>query len=218
VKTAFVTGGSSDIGQEIIRKLRAQDWDVIAPGHKQLDLSDLDALSSKVDELVRDTPTLDAVVHVAGVWHDDQTAFRKDLEDYTPKQIAETMNVGLTGFMIVLSKLLPKLPQDGTVIGISGTFSDGASGWLPYYTSKRGLEDMLAGLAHDYPSGPKVFGISPADTVTKAYERFFPEYVSEAQPAAAVAKAVADLIVNPNVESGTVVELRNSSVQPGFHQ
>lgn len=217
MKTAFITGGSSDIGQEIIRTLHGQDWEVIAPSHSQLDLSDLSVVATEVQKLTKDALAVDAVIHVAGVWHDKQTAFHKDLEDYTPEQIATTMNVGLTGFMICLSALLPKLPQDGTVVGVSGTFADGASGWLPYYVSKRGLEDMLVGLAQDYPSGPRVFGVSPADTATRAYEKFFPQYVAEAQPASVVAEAVCALLTDPKVPSGTVVELRASRVRAGFH-
>jgi NAD(P)-dependent dehydrogenase (short-subunit alcohol dehydrogenase family) len=158
------------------------------------------------------------VIHVAGIWHDDQAAFRKDLEDYSDAQIADAMNVGLTGFMILLSRLLPKMPRDSTIIGVSGTFADGASGWLPYYTSKRGLEDMLVGLSQDYPNGPQVFGVSPADTATKAYEKFFPQYVDEAQPADVVAKEVSRLLAKPDVVTGTIIELRDSKTRPGFHR
>jgi NAD(P)-dependent dehydrogenase (short-subunit alcohol dehydrogenase family) len=218
VKTAFITGGSSDIGQAVAARLAEHSWEIIAPSHKELDLSKLDTIAHKVDKGTRHAQVIDAVIHIAGIWHDSQSVYRKDLEDYTVQQIADAMNVGLTGFMLCLRTLLPKMPKDGTVIGISGTFADGASGWLPYYTSKRGLEDLLVGLAQDYPSGPRAYGISPADTATRPFQKFFPEYVSDAQPAESVAQEVLQLLSNDLVPSGSVVELRRSVSRPGFHK
>jgi len=217
-KAAFVTGGSSDIGQAIIDVLAENGWEVVAPSHKDLDLAKLDTIADRTERAIKDAIKIDAVVHVAALWHDDEQAFRKDLEDYTSEQIADAMGVGLTGFMIALSRLLPKMPKSGAVVGISSTFAGGASGWLPYYASKRGLEDLLVGLADDYPSGPRAYGVSPADTATKAFERFYPEHLGSAQPAASVAKAVYGLLTEPAVPSGSIVQLRNSHTGPGFHK
>ena len=221
MRTVLVTGGSSDIGRAISEMLVESGWQVIAPSRKDLDLADLHTISHKAKKLVRDVLTLDAIIHVAGVWHDDESSFNKDLEDYTTVQIADAMNVGLTGFMILLSVLIPLMPKNGTVIGISGIFSDaknGADGWLPYYVSKRGLEDLLVGLAQDYPYGPHAYGISPAGTATKALGRFFPEDMAAAQPAAAIAAEVHQLLAKPRVSSGGVVTLRNAVARPGFHK
>jgi NAD(P)-dependent dehydrogenase (short-subunit alcohol dehydrogenase family) len=217
MKTAFLTGGSSGIGQAIKLLLEENGWEVIAPSHKELDLSRLDTVADKTAQAVKDAVTIQSVIHVAGIWHDEQAVFRKDLEDYTPEQVAATLNVGLTGFMIALSRLLPKMPKDGAVVGISGTFADGASGWLPYYVSKRGLEDLLIGLSQDYPNGPRVYGVSPADTATEAYARFFPEHTSGAQPPEAVAQEVYRLLTTA-VPTGSVVEVRHSVAKPGFHK
>jgi NAD(P)-dependent dehydrogenase (short-subunit alcohol dehydrogenase family) len=217
MKTAFITGGSSSIGQEIVKQLQDASWDIIAPGHGELDLANVDTIAKRTDKMIDGIRQIDTVIHVAGVWHDNTVAFTKDLEDYTPQQIVTAMNVGVTGFMVVLSRILPHMSQDGMVIGISGTFISGASGWLPYYTSKRALEDMLVGLAQDYPKGPLVYGVSPADTATRAYEKFFPQYMDEAQPASAVADVVMNLLTYPTQKSGTVVEIRNAKARPGFH-
>ena len=218
MKTAFITGGSSDIGRAIAGTLSGEGWSVIAPSRKELDLSKLDSIGAKTEKIIEDVTALDAVIHVAGVWHDDESVYRKDLEDYSAGQIADIMNVSLTGFMVLLSNLLPKMPKNGAVIGVSGTFADGASGWLPYYVSKRGLEDMLVGLSQDYPSGPRVYGVSPADTATQAYARFFPENISDAQPVEIVARTVHRLLGDTAVTSGTVVAVRQSKVRPGFHK
>lgn len=218
MKTAFLTGGSSDIGQAVAEILTEHGWEIIAPSHKELDLTKLTTIASKTEKVVKQVVTVDAVIHIASFWHSDTEVFQKDLEDYSPNQIIDVMNVGLTGFMISLSRLLPKMPKSGAVIGVSGTFTAGASDWLPYYVSKRGLEDLLVGLAYDYPSGPAAYGVSPADTATRALKRFFPEDMEAAQSTTAVAKVVYDLLTKPSVSSGTTLELRKSITGPGFHK
>ena len=218
MKTAFITGGSSDIGRAVADMLRSEGWKVIAPTHKELDLSKLDGIGAKTEKILEDVIALDAVIHAAGIWHDDEVVFRKDLEDYSADQIADSINVSLTGFMILLGRLLPKMSKDGVVVGISGTFAEGASGQLPYYVGKRGLEDMLLGLSQDYPSGPRVYGVSPADTATQAYALFFPESFGDAQPVEIVARTVHRLLGDPAVASGTIIAVRQSKVRPGFHR
>jgi NAD(P)-dependent dehydrogenase (short-subunit alcohol dehydrogenase family) len=101
---------------------------------------------------------------------------------------------------------------------VSGTFSEGASGWLPYYTSKRAQEDFLAGLSQDYPQGPRVYGISPAETATPQYEKFYPDEVQEAQPAAVVADATIKIILGEaTYETGSIIQVRDGVASKGFH-
>lgn len=125
------------------------------------------------------------------------------------------MNVGVTSAMVLCNRLLP-LMNGGTVVGISGTFTDGAAGWLPYYTCKRALEDFLVGLSQDTP-GVKVFGISPADTATQPYKQFYPEYIDEAQSPDAIADLVSVLLSgNTSFASGDIIELRQGKIKKGI--
>ena len=219
MKTAIVSGASSGIGKAITGALEESNWQVVGLSSKEVDLADLQKTSEFAEKLASEHTSIDAVIHVAGIWHDKKNVYaNRDLEDFTPAQIIETINVGLTSFMILTAKLLPKIPKDGTVIGISGTFGDGAAGWLPYYTSKRGLEDFLVGLAQDYPKGPKVFGISPADTATAAYKKFYAEYATDAQSPEVVAKLCLELLLErPKYKSGDIIEIRGGKTQIGFH-
>src|SRR5205085_1434308 len=107
-------------------------------------------------------------------------------------RVASSINVALTSAMVLVAKLLPNM-RNGTVIGISGTFADGAAGWLPYYVSKRALEDFLVGLSQD-TTDCKVHGISPADTATSAFQRFYPQHYAEAQSVGLVAKLIEELL------------------------
>lgn len=219
MKTAFITGGSSGIGQAVVSVFENAGWKVIAPSKKELNLCDTANIQSNADNLTRSVLNLDAVIHIAGIWHGSDEVFaHKSLENFTQEQITTTMSVGLSGFMVLCAALLPKLTKNGAIVGISGTFSDGANGWLPYYTSKRGLEDFLVGLSQDYPKGPRVYGVSPADTATPAYKKYYPEYADEAQSP----KVIADLclsLVNEETKAknGDIIEIRDGKVSPGFH-
>ncbi len=77
--------------------------------------------------------------------------------------------------------LLPLMARGSFSLTISGTFADGAKGWLPYFVSKRALEDLSIGLAHELQAkGVNIHCISPSDTATDAYKRFFPQFLSDA--------------------------------------
>ncbi len=221
-KTAIVTGASSGIGEAIVKTLSDAGWQVTGLTRADCDLSDMTATTQVAERLRDDHAKIDALIHVAGIWHDDNEAFvHRDLEDYDPAWIAATMNVGVTGFMVLAARLLPKMSKDGVIIGVSGTFSDvdgGASGWLPYYTSKRALEDFLIGLSQDYPIGPKVYGISPSDTKTAAYSKFFPEDAASAQPANSISLLVDHLISGDSpYASGDIIAVKDKKAGKGYH-
>lgn len=218
-KTAIVTGASSGIGKAVVRTFTEAGWNVVGLTSKDCDLSDLVATADLADKLRNEVPIVDALVHVAGVYHDKDEAFvHRDLEDYSPEWITAIMNVGVTSIMVLTSRLLPNIAKDGMVIGISGTFEGGASGWLPYYTSKRALEDFLVGLAQDYKSGPSVYGIAPSDTATPAYHKFFPDDVKNAQPANSVSLLVEHIVTGESpYHSGDIIVVKHKKAAKGFH-
>ncbi len=219
MKTVFITGGSSDIGSGIASLFESKGWRVISPSRQQLDLNNLDQLAKSLKKILSNTDKLDAVIHVAGVWHDkDEVYAGKPLQKFSPDQIIQTINVGLTSFAVLAAILLPQITKSGSVIAVTGTFVDGGAGWLPYFTSKRALEDFLVGLSQDYPDGPNIFGVSPADTATEAYLKFYPEYADEAQPVGNVSRLCFDLAEgNINSKTGDILEVRGGEIRNSFH-
>lgn len=228
MKTAILTGVSSGIGEAIANVLSKNGWQIIGLYNQtesdesltktyRIDLSDLAATAELGKRLASELSQVDALIHVAGLWHNDHEVLAdKQLKQFTPEQIVASMNVGVTAAMVLCNALLPIMKQ-GSVIGISGTFSDGASGWLPYYTSKRALEDFLVGLSQD-AKDVQVFGISPADTATPAYKKFYPQYAAEAQTPEAVAKFVLELLAGQNdFRSGDIIEVRQGKTTKNFH-
>lgn len=218
-KTAIITGANSGIGEAISQTLSDAGWKVIGLTREDCDLSDLTAVAELAQKLAEEVPIVNALIHVAGMYHaGDEVFYHRDLEDYSPEWIAGAMNVGVTSFMVLAARLMPNIAKDGAVIGISGTFESGASGWLPYFTSKRALEDFLAGLADDYKSGPNVFGISPSDTNTPTYERFFPEDAKDAQPPNSISVLVEHLISGESpYHSGDIIVVKHKKAAKGFH-
>jgi NAD(P)-dependent dehydrogenase (short-subunit alcohol dehydrogenase family) len=214
-KQAFLTGGSSGIGKAVAAVLKAHDWEVVAPSHTELNLSDLDAVTKYATQL--QSQHFDAFVHLAGIWHNATEALAgRQLSAFTAKQISDTMNVGVTSVMVLLATLLPQMDK-GAVVGISGTFESGGAGWLPYFTSKRALEDFLVGLSQDMPA-VKVYGVSPSDTATDVYAHFYPEYLAESQPPQVVAELVLKLLTGDHgYKSGDIVVIKNSQPHVGFH-
>lgn len=203
-KTAIITGANSGIGEAIVHTLSDAGWNVVGLTRDDCDLSDLKATAELVEKLRQEVPVIDVLIHAAGVYHSqNETQYHRDLEDYDPEWIAATMNVSVTSFMVLAGGLLPNMAKDGAVIGIGGTFEAGASGWLPYYTSKRALEDFLTGLAEDYKSGPRVYGISPFDT-TDAAEN--------------VSLLVDHLISGESpYHSGDIIVVKHKKAAKGFH-
>jgi NAD(P)-dependent dehydrogenase (short-subunit alcohol dehydrogenase family) len=224
-KTALLTGATSGIGGAIARRLQEDGWRVvsivrgkkISPDSYTIDLGDLQSVARTSQKIVSDLGCIDAFIHVAGMWHsEDKVLADKKLHEFQADEISQTMNVGVTSAMILLNSLLPVM-DGGTVVGISGTFSDGAAGWLPYYTSKRALEDFLVGVSQDYPE-LHVYGVSPADTATPAYKQFYPQYFDESQPPEAVADLVWRLINGKtNFSSGDIIDIRKGKERKLFH-
>ena len=82
----------------------------------------------------------------------------------------------------------------GKILNISGTFENGAKGWLPYFVSKKGIEDLTIGLAEELKDKDiQVNAISPSDTATEAYQKYFSQYMNEAIDPKEIAKYAAYL-------------------------
>src|SRR5690349_1992935 len=99
-KTAIVTGANSGIGEAIVTALHVAGWKVVGLTRADCDLSDLAAAEDYANKLADEYPAINALIHVAGIYHSEDEAFgRHDLEDYDAQWITATMNVGVTSFM-----------------------------------------------------------------------------------------------------------------------
>lgn len=225
-KTAVLTGYTSGIGQAITTRLKAEGWRVLgvarhlpmdAEGY-EADLSNLESVEPLATRLGEDAGTIDAFIHCAGVWHDeDKVLAGLRINEFSTMQIVKTINVGLTSAIILSARLAQFMSDGGSMIVISGAFADGGANWLPYYTSKRALEDFVVALGQETHHF-RVYGVSPSDTATDSYKKYFSANVTEAQSPAAVAKVCHDLISNTlGADTGSIVAVKNGQISHGYH-
>lgn len=209
---ALVTGASTGIGQKVAIEFGKFGYSVglVARSKEKLlktkelvgaaggvgvvlscDLSD----PANISKLTAQIEKVDILVNVAGIWHGENEAYAgKDFETFSQKVILDTVNVGLIAPTLLVRELVPKMTPGSSVINISGTFENGAKGWLPYYVSKRGIEDLTTGLAQELADKKiKVNCVSPSDVATEQYQKYFPEFAKEAMAPEEVAKFVVEL-------------------------
>ena len=142
-----------------------------------VDLRDKQAIDKFAQKVLEKWVDIDFIVNAAGVWHNKKIIYANVPLSETPEdQINEVLEVGITAPILLTRKFLPTMIKNkrGKILQISGTFEDGASGWLHYYVSKKAIEHFTVGLSEELrPHQIQVNAISPSDTYTEAYQRFF---------------------------------------------
>lgn len=154
------------------------------------DLSKVDSINRLISQVKNRIKRIDILVNVAGVWHGENEVFAgKDFSSFSQKIILDTYSVGTIAPTLLAHAFVPSMPRGGKILNISGTFENGAKGWLPYYVSKRAIEDLTIGLAEELKDKDiQVNAISPSDTATEAYRKYFPQYIDEAIDPGEIAK------------------------------
>ncbi len=246
-KFAVVTGSSTGIGQAIALELAKQGAFIVLVGRNEdkllktknliaqnggqaeiflSDFTKLDSLNALITLVKQRTEQVDILVNVAGIWHGkDEVYADKDFASFSQQVILDTYAVGLTAPTLLAHAFMPlMLKKEGgrggsKIINISGTFENGAKGWLPYYVSKRAIEDLTIGLSEELKDkNIQVNAISPSDTATEAYAKYFPQYMDEAIDPAEIAKQVALLCSNDSTVTGKVfVMKKDKAPYEGYH-
>lgn len=184
------------------------------------DLSDLSSINKLISQIKNNTQRIDALVNVAGVWHSDNEVYASTaLDAFSQKTILDTYSVGLTAPTLLAHALIPLMNKGAVIVNISGTFESGAKGWLPYYVSKRAIEDLTVGLAEQLKEkGISVNAISPSDTATEAYKKYFPQYMNDAITPEEIAQKAVRLCSDESGVTGKVfVMKKGEEPYEGFH-
>ena len=169
--------------------------------------SDIKSLAEKIDKI-------DIIANVAAVWHTSNKVLAGiDYQNFSQEEIASTMSVGITGPMLLIRHLLPKMTPGSKIVNLSGTFENGAKGWLPYYVSKKAIEEFTLGLSQELADRRiQVNCVSPSDTLTPSYQKFFPQYATLDQciTPEEVAQKVLDLCDPDSTLTGQIVVVKKS--------
>ncbi len=240
-KFAIVTGSSTGIGQAIALELAKQGAFIALAGRTQDkllktkslitqnggqadvfigDFTKLDSLNALIALIKQKTDKVDILVNVAGIWHgEDEVYAGKDFESFSSQVILDTYAVGLTAPTLLAHAFIPLMSDGGKILNISGTFENGAKGWLPYFVSKKAIEDLTIGLSEELKDkNIQVNAISPSDTATEAYGKYFPQYMGEAIEPSKIAEYVAELCSDESKVTGKVfVMKKDKEPYEGYH-
>jgi len=216
MKTAIVTGASTGIGRAVAIEL-AEEYFVYLVARREdklqetkriieenggmgeillCDLSDKTSLHKLVETIRAKTDSVEMLMNIAGIWHGENEVFAETNYDmFTESVIYDTVNVGLIAPMVLSHGIIPLMKNGGIIVNLSGTFENGAKGWLPYYVSKRAIEDFTIGLSQDLQGrNIKVIGISPSDVDTEEYQKYFPEDAKDALLPKEVASQIVKIV------------------------
>lgn len=241
-KFAVVTGASTGIGRAIAVALAKEGVRVglVARTKERLketksliekakgtsgvfvaDLSNIDSVNKLIAEIKSKFNRVDVLVNVAGIWHGkDEVYAGRDFETFPQQVIVDTYNVGTVSPTLLAHGLIPLMPEGARIINVSGTFENGAKGWLPYFVSKKAIEDLTIGLSEELEKkGILVNAISPSDTATEAYKKYFPQYIPEAVEPEEIAKFVVYLCSDEasDISGKVFVVKKGKEPYEGYH-
>ncbi len=185
------------------------------------DLSKTDSINELVAKIRKETDCVDILANIAGIWHGkDEVYADTDFEEFSQRVILDTCMVGTIAPTLLAHAFIPLMPKGGKILNISGTFESGAKGWLPYYVSKKAIEDLTVGLAEELKDkGIQVNCISPSDTVTEAYKKYFPQCIKDAINPEEIAKYAVWLCSSEadKVTGEVFVMKKGKRPRKGFH-
>ena len=163
----FITGSSGGIGSAITKKFHDLGFELILTSssneklekmkkiygnmhsYYNLDLSDLENLSLKMNEIVKNHDDISIIINNAG-FTSDSLLLRMKFNQWN-----DVLNTNLSSNFVIIKSLLPSLIKNkrGKIIGISSVVaSSGNPGQANYVTSKSGMIGFYKSIAHEVAS------------------------------------------------------------------
>jgi NAD(P)-dependent dehydrogenase (short-subunit alcohol dehydrogenase family) len=212
-KVAIVTGGSSGIGLEMVKKLIEKGYRVVANSrnitsamtlHNTADLKLVDGdigieetAKHVVRSAIQNFGTVDLLVNNAGIF------IPKPFTEYTAEDFRRATQTNLAGFFYVsqLAVAQMRLQKSGHVVNISTSFVSQPIGVLPASLAnltKSGLESVTRSLAIEFADeGIRFNAIAPGVVNTPMHPVETHEFLKQLSPFNRLAEVeeVADLLL-----------------------
>jgi 2-C-methyl-D-erythritol 4-phosphate cytidylyltransferase len=173
----LVVGGTGGIGEAIAEEAQRQGATVAVEGRSSgLDIRDASAVAARLDGVAGRLGGLDHVVCTAGVLRIGPIA------DGTPEELAEVIDVNVTGTLHVARAAYPHLRRStGSFTAFaSSSFTVGRPRYVAYSASKAAVVNLVQGLAEEWSGdGIRVNAVSPERTDTPMRRRAFPDEVRD---------------------------------------
>ncbi len=169
----LVIGGTDGIGQAIALAAERAGARVRVEGRRTgLDVRRYEAVEARVAAAAIELGRLDHVICTAGV-------IRVGLSvDATPEQLAEVIDVNVTGTLNVARAAFPYLRESrgSFTVFASSSFTRGRANYVAYSSSKAAVVNLAQGLAEEWAeAGVRVNAVSPERTDTAMRRAAFPE-------------------------------------------
>jgi ribitol-5-phosphate 2-dehydrogenase (NADP+) / D-ribitol-5-phosphate cytidylyltransferase len=185
-KVAIVTGGTSGIGEKVVRRLRDAGQKVYALGLEsdkadiKLDVRNSDVVAKVFKDIFEKEGRIDVLVNNAGI------AENAPLEKTTDKMWTEIMETNLFGAFYCLREALKYMQRGSVIVNVASSgINGGREGEGAYGSSKISLEHLSKVAAlENKQSGISVFTVCPTRTNTPLRAKLHPgeEVFDLAQP------------------------------------
>lgn len=201
----LVIGGTAGIGRAIASQAAELGAQVVVEGRSSgLDVREYAQLAARVDAAAERLGGLDHVVVTAGILRVGPLA------DCTPADLAEVVDVNLTGTLNVARAAYPHLREKGGSLTFfaSSSFTRGRASYVAYSASKAAVVNLTQGLADEW-SGERirVNAVSPERTDTPMRRRAFPSESVEGMLSADEVAAATLRLMQSNL-TGQVLDVR----------
>jgi len=230
-KVIIVTGATSSIGKQLVKDLASNGAILILLGRKRNDLekekNELKQLGSDTyiytadltnstelykvaSQIIKFNKSIDAIVNLAGFWHNEkQHFFGIPIEKFPDQVIEITMDL-LKGIVLLNKRIISKLNANATIIAVSGSFSQNEKGVLAEYVHKKGIENLIQQLHFDLNErGIRTYAIAPWYVWTKYVQKFWPKIRSECLTVEEVSKKIIEILMErPRNLSGKVIKMK----------
>jgi NADP-dependent 3-hydroxy acid dehydrogenase YdfG len=178
-RTILVTGASRGIGKAISGRLLHESYGVIGISRNPvemesdnftsiaMDLSEIDQLPEQISQLRSEHPEIDGIVCNAGFGRFGS------LEEFSPQQIQQMLDLNITSQLILLREFLPHLKTKGSgdiiIMGSEAALSGGRKG-VVYCATKFAMRGAAQALRDECAtSGVRVGIINPGMVDTEFF-------------------------------------------------